>query len=204
MTFIESYNLIDLFILGTLLMTLILGVWKGFIRSLTALASLVVGVIAALRYNSVAQPYLSKVSSLDPQIASILSMVVIFILVQIVFVAIRWILAALLDLTRLSWLDRIFGAAMGLAAGFLIVAAGVQALLIGIPDWPLVKTSKLIGPVDQLAVKGMNYAPKQARDQVQSVITKWKGIQEPGSAVAQRDAVPLQKAAPSAPPGLVK
>ncbi|MBI5248465.1 MAG: CvpA family protein [Desulfomonile tiedjei] len=203
MAFIESYNLIDVFILGTLLITLILGTWKGFVRSLTALASLVLGVAAAVRYYSLAQPYLSKVSSLDPQISSILSMVIIFILVQIVFLAIRWILDALLNVTKLSWLDRIFGAAMGLGAGFLIVAAAVQVILIGIPEWPLVKTSKLIGPVDQLAVKGMNYAPKQARDQVQSLIAKWKGTQEPALAAPQREAVSSQKP-PGVPPGLVK
>jgi membrane protein required for colicin V production len=203
MAFIESYNLIDLFILGTLLITVILGTWKGFVRSLTALASLVVGVAAAVRYHTLAQPYLSKVSSLDPQISSILCMVIIFILVQIVFVAIRWLLDALLDVTRLSWLDRIFGAAMGFAAGFLVVAAGVQVLLIGVPEWPLVKTSKLVGPVDQFAAKGMNYAPKQARDSLQSLVTKWKSTQEPSAPAPRREAVSSQKT-PGASPGLVK
>ena len=203
MAFIESYNFIDLFILGTLLITVILGTWKGFVRSLTALASLVVGVAAAVRYHTLAQPYLSKVSSLDPQISSILCMVIIFILVQIVFVAIRWLLAALLDVTRLSWLDRIFGAAMGFAAGFLVVAAGVQVLLIGVPEWPLVKTSKLVGPVDQLAAKGMNYAPKQARDGLQSLVTKWKSTQEPSAAAPRREAISSQNT-PGASPGLVK
>lgn len=203
MAFIESYNLIDLFILGTLLITVILGTWKGFVRSLTALASLVVGVAAAVRYHTLAQPYLSKVSSLDPQISSILCMVIIFILVQIVFLAIRWLLDALLDLTRLSWLDRIFGAAMGFAAGFIVVAAGVQVLLVGVPEWPLVKTSKLVGPVDQLAAKGMNYAPKQARDGLQSLVTKWKSTQEPSASAPRREAASSQKT-PGSSPGLVK
>lgn len=203
MASLESYNLIDLFILGTLLITLILGTWKGFVRSLTALASLVLGVAAAVKYHTLAQPYLSKVSSLDPQISAILSMVIIFILVQIVFVGIRWILDALLDLTKLSWLDRIFGAAMGFGAGFLIVAAAVQGIMIGLPDWPLVKTSKLVGPVDQLSVKAMNYAPKQAKDHIQAVIAKWKGSQEPASVAPQREANSSQRP-PSVPPGPVK
>ncbi len=33
MQFLETYNLIDLFILGTVLVTLILGIWKGFVRN---------------------------------------------------------------------------------------------------------------------------------------------------------------------------
>lgn len=203
MNVLESYNIIDICILCTLLVTVALGLWKGFIRSLTALASLVIGVVGAMRYHTVIQPYLSKVSSLDPHISTILSMAIIFVLVQIAFVILRWILDALLDLTRLTWLDRICGAAMGFAGGLLISGAVVQAILIGIPDWPLVKTSKLIGPVDQLAVRSIDYAPKQAKDRMQSLITKWKGTQEPGSVLPQRETAPSQKA-PSAPPAIAK
>jgi membrane protein required for colicin V production len=201
---IDAYNAIDLFIMGTLLITMILGIWKGFVRSLTALASLVAGVVLAIKYYPAAQAYLSKVSSLDPQISMILAMVIIFITVQVVFVIIRRILEALIDLTRLTWLDRIFGAAMGIVAGLLLVAAAVQVMLIGIPEWPLVKTSKLVKPVDQLTGKAVTYAPKQARDQWYSFVTKWKGTQELIQPTPQRQAAPLPKKGPAAPPGTVK
>jgi len=173
MKFLETYNLVDLFIVGTFLMTFVLGLWKGFFRSLTALAGLVGGVIAAVKYHSAVGPYLSKVSSLDPQIATILSMVLVFIGVQIVFVVIRRILEALLNVTRLSWLDRILGSAMGLAGGFLVVAAAVSVLLIALPELQLVRDSKLIRPMNGLTEKALSYAPKQARDQVHSLMLKW-------------------------------
>jgi membrane protein required for colicin V production len=198
-----SYNFIDIFIAGTLLITFILGTWKGFVRSLTALASLVLGVALSIKYYPLVQPYLKKISSLDPNISMILSVIIVFIAVQVLFIAVRRILAKLLDLTRLTWLDRIFGAIMGAAAGFLLVAAAVQALLIGVPDWPMVKTSKLVKPVDRLTWTGMAYAPKEARDQVQSVITKWKGIQEGAPSAPQRQAAPSPKA-PTASPGIAK
>jgi len=203
MNSIETYNFIDIFIVGTLLITFVLGTWKGFVRSLTSLASLVLGTAAAFKYYPVVQPYLKKVSSLDPNISMILSVIIVFIGVQVVFIVVRRILAKLLDLTRLTWLDRIFGAVMGVAAGFLVVAAAVQGLLIGIPDWPMIKTSRLVQPVDRLTWKGLEYAPKEARDQVQSVITKWKGIQEVAPAAPQRQAAPSQKAT-TPPPGIVK
>jgi membrane protein required for colicin V production len=203
MNLIETYNAIDLFIMGTVLITLILGIWKGFVRSLTALASLVAGVVLAIKYYPAAQAYLNKISTLDPQISMILAMVIIFIAVQIVFVVIRRMLEALIDLTRLSWLDRVFGAAMGIIAGLLVVAAAVQVMLIGIPDWPLVKTSKLVKPVDQLTGKAVTYAPKQVTDQWHSLMTKWKGTQELAPPTAQRQATPSPKA-PAAPPRLVK
>jgi len=203
MKFVEAYNMIDLFMTGVLLIGLIFGLWKGFLRSLTALAGLVIGVIAAARYHSWVGPYLNKVSSLDPQIAAILSMLIIFIVVQVIFVLIRRLLDALIDLTRLGWLDRTFGGMMGLFASFLLVAAGVQALLIAMPEWPLVKSSKLVKPVSGLTAKLMTYAPKQARDQVQSFTAKWKGMQESSS---QKNAgqTPRPKQAPTAPPGLAK
>jgi membrane protein required for colicin V production len=178
MQYIEAYNLIDLFIVATMSITVILGIWKGFVKSLTGLASLVLGVALAMKYHATVAPYLSKICALDPQISLILSMVTVFVLVQVLFVLVRRVLDKLLDVTHLTWLDRALGAAMGAAAGFLIVASAVQAILMGIPDWPLVKMSKLIVPVDRLTEKAMTHAPQRAKDQWVSFVKKWKGTQD--------------------------
>jgi membrane protein required for colicin V production len=202
MKYIEAYNLIDLFIMGTILATLILGIWKGFVRSLTALASVVLGVLFAAKYHTLVQPYLNKISSLDPQISMVLSMVIVFVLVQAVFVAIRKILDALIDVTRLSWLDRCLGAVMGAVAGFLVVACTVQAVLIGIPEWPVVKTSKLIPLVHRMTDEALARSPKAVRDQVQSFVAKWKVTPEPSQpAPTNRSAANKE---PAATQGLVK
>jgi len=202
MKFIEAYNLIDLFILGTILVTFILCIWKGFVRSLTALASVVLGVLIAAKYHPAVQPYLGKISSLDPHISMVLSMIIVFIGVQVVFVLVRRLLDALIDLTRLSWLDRSLGAIMGGVAGFLLVAGAVQAVIIAIPDWPLVKTSKLVRPVEGLTAKLMMHAPPQVRNQMESFLAKWKGTLEPASSTpAPRSAA---NKAPATTPGPVK
>ena len=177
MQLIDSYNLVDMLIIGTLLISLILGIWKGFVRSLTALASLALGVLLALKYYPSVVHYLNKISKLDPQISMIIAMVIIFIFVQIVFIIIRRILDFLLDLTRLTWLDRILGAIMGTVAGSILVAVAVQILLIGVPDWPIVKTSKFVIPVDRLTAKALERAPKDAKDQWQAFMSKLKGGQ---------------------------
>ena len=65
------------------------------------------------------EPYLNKISSLDRHVSMILSMIIVFIGVQVVFVAIGHIMDVLPDLTRLTWLDRVLGGTMGLVAGFL-------------------------------------------------------------------------------------
>jgi membrane protein required for colicin V production len=203
MELMETYNLIDLCVVGTILITLILGIWKGFVRSLTGLAGVILGVVLAAQYHKVVAPYLAKISSLDSHISMILSMIIVFVVVQVAFVVIRRILDKLLDVTKLSWLDRVFGAAMGVAAGFLVVASAVQGLLIGVPEWPLVKTSKLVGPVDRLTDKAIAYAPPAAKAQWQAFVSKWKGSQQLPPFALERQSVP-SKTATSAPPGVGK
>jgi membrane protein required for colicin V production len=202
MQLIEGYNLIDLFVAGVMLIGFLLGIWKGFVRSLTALASLVLGVLFALKYYPRVEPYLGKISSLDPHISMILSMVIVFIAVQVVFVAIRRLLDALVDLTKLSWLDRILGAIMGLAAGFLIAGAAVEVMLTGIPEWPVIKQSKLVAPVHELSQKALSFAPQSARDHLQALTKKWKGIAETTTPKTRGKAAPKAqpKAAPQAAP----
>ena len=178
MQFDTAYNMIDLFIAATILIGFILGIWKGFVRSLTALASLVFGVVLAMRYHTVVEPYLKQISSLDPNISMAIAMIIVFVAVQVIFVLIRRVLAALIDVTRLSWLDRILGAAMGVLAGFVVVAIAVQVVMIGVPEWPLVKQSKLVGPVAQLTAKAMPFVPKSAREQLDLLVKKWKKDQK--------------------------
>lgn len=159
-------------------LTIVLGFWRGFVRTLSAVAGLTLGVIGAANYHSAVQPYLNKISSLDPQICAILSMIIIFVAVQAIFVVIRKLLDALLDLTHLSWVDRILGAGMGAVAGFCIAAASVQALIIAVPEWSAVGTSRLIHPVEKLTTQAMAYAPYTVTNQLQSVIARLKGTQD--------------------------
>jgi membrane protein required for colicin V production len=208
MKYAEGYNLIDLVIIALLLMGLILGTWKGFLRTLTALASLVVGVVAAFKYYTKVEPYLTKISALDPHISMILSMVIIFIAVQALFVVVRFILDALIDLTHLSWLDRIFGAAMGLAAGFLVAATGVEVVLAGVPEWPMVKESKLAPAVHEAATKGYERSPQSVKDQLQALLSKWQGTTESsslkGPAKGEPPKGPGPKSGPVAPPAAAR
>ncbi len=178
MQFIEAYNPVDLFIITTILISLILGLWKGFVRSLTALTGLVLGFVIAGKYYPEVQVYLYKISSLNPQIAMIISMLALFVMVQAAFVLIRKLLDTLIDITRLGWLDRVLGALMGASTGLVFIAVTVQALILTAPEWPSVKNSNLIQVVDSLTIKAMDYAPQQAKDQVNAMVNKWRGFGE--------------------------
>jgi membrane protein required for colicin V production len=181
----DAYNLIDLFIVVTLGIGFIIGLWKGFIRSLTATAGLLVGVVLATRYYQVVEPYLGKVSSLDPHVAMALSMILVFVGVQVVFVAVRRLLEALLDLTRLTWFDRLVGAALGLVAGTVTVVGGVQMILHLMPEWPELRTSRLMVPITELTNDALKRAPKPVHDWMETMTQSWKATkldprQQPG------------------------
>jgi len=171
----EHYNLIDMFVVLTMAVALMLGLWKGFVRTLTAVAAVLIGVLAATRYHLVVEGYLSRVSSLDPYICTILSMIILFVGVQAVFVLIRKALDAILDFTRLGWLDRVLGAGLGVGAGFLVVAATVQFLILAVPEWPAVRSSKLLGPIEQISTVAISRVPQNIRTSFQRVTNKWKG-----------------------------
>lgn len=175
----DSYNMIDLFIVCIVCAGLGLGLWKGCLRSVTALAGLVLGVLLAIRYYEAVTPVLSRITSLDPRVAMIISMIMVFVATQAVFVLIRRAMEALLDFTHLTWLDRILGAGMGAAAGLLVVAAAVQALLVGVPEWPVIKSSKLVKPVEDLTHKAIAFTPAPMKEHWLALTGKWKTSQEP-------------------------
>ncbi len=176
----EAYNLIDVCILGTLGVGFIIGLWKGFIRSLTATAGLVVGAMMALRYYQVVEPYLEKISSLDPHVAMVLSMIAVFIGVQVAFVLVRRLLEALIDVTRLGWFDRLVGAGLGLAAGTLLVAGAVQVVLHLVPEWAEIRSSRLMEPVSELTGNALKHAPKEVHNWMDTINRKWKGTRPDG------------------------
>lgn len=175
---LEQYNLIDIVILSCFAVAFILGFWRGFARTLTAVAGVVIGMLAAGKYYPVVEPYLSKISSLDPYISAILCMIIIFIVVQAIFVFIRKGLEALLDFTRLSWLDRILGACMGAVAGSFVVAATVHILAVAVPEWSAVNSSKLLKPVERLSGMALNYVPEKFLAQFHVLTSRWKGALE--------------------------
>lgn len=190
MEIIQGYNIIDLCIALILLIGLILGIWKGFVRSITALASVVLGVLAAMKYYPAVEPYLGKISKLDPQISMILSMVIIFILVQIVFVLLRLLLEAAIDVTQLGWLDRTFGAIMGLLAATILIVVAIQALMLGMPDEAVVKKSKLVPIANRIGAKMLEYMPQGMKQQLDKSIKEWKGPKETIKSGADKKSAP--------------
>lgn len=103
----------DIIILIIVAAGLIVGAKKGIIKQLASILGLVAGIIAAkIMYETVAE-WLCPAITDNMTIAQILSFVLIWIAVPILFSLAASAITKALDLICLGWLNRILGAALG-------------------------------------------------------------------------------------------
>lgn len=119
-------NAADIVILIILLIGIISGLARGFVRCLFGLAALVLGVmIAASAYHPLAEGPLSFVpGEHGPEI---LSFVLMFLIVVIAVGVLGVIVSKALKLASLGWLDRLAGGVLGFVMSSIV--AGVVILL---------------------------------------------------------------------------
>jgi membrane protein required for colicin V production len=123
-----SLNWLDLVFLVILLVTFILGIFKGLIRQVIGILAVVIGLILAVyNYAYVAELYARFVSNRT------LTHLLGFFTVFIVVLCLGWLVAFLLSKIMkgpLKFLNHIFGGALGLLKGVLICGVIVLGLLV--------------------------------------------------------------------------
>jgi membrane protein required for colicin V production len=109
----------DWFLLGALVISILIGVLRGFTREVLGLASWIVAVIAALVLAPSAGPYLeSHVATPSLRIAS--SYALVFFAVLVLGAIVTGIVSMLVRKSPLSGVDRMVGAGFGLLRGVLV------------------------------------------------------------------------------------
>ena len=96
------------------------GLWRGAIRTAFGIAGLVLGIVLAGRYYG---PFAAVLSPGGASWAGIAAYAIILIATMIVAGVIGWIVAKLVDVTLLGWLDRLIGGILGVGIGLFFVAA---------------------------------------------------------------------------------
>ena len=103
----------DIIILIIMAAGLIVGAKKGIIKQLASIIGLIAGIIAAkIMYETVAE-WLCPTVTDSMTIAQILSFVLIWIAVPLLFSLAASVITKALELIYLGWLNRILGAALG-------------------------------------------------------------------------------------------
>ena len=123
----------DYFVLGIVALSLLIGVWRGVINEILALAAWFVGFWVARAWADPVGEVLFD-GTVEPVWRQTAGFVTVFVVVLVVFVLARWLVTLMLRAVGLGPLDRVLGAVFGVARGVLVVWALV--LLAGLTVLP--------------------------------------------------------------------
>ncbi|MCX7121273.1 MAG: CvpA family protein [Gammaproteobacteria bacterium] len=129
MGFFSHFTNLDFVILGILLLSSIIGLFRGFLREAISLVAWFFAFFLALRFSPLLSNSLKSVIVNDTA-RHVLSAICIFIAVLIVGLIIRKIIVALVKVSGLGFFDRFLGLLFGAARGVLfntIILVIIQA-----------------------------------------------------------------------------
>lgn len=118
---------IDYLILGIILVSLAIGVWRGFVREALSLLIWVAAFWLAYTLMTTLEVYLANLIT-DQALRLAVSFIVLFLAVHIVGFFVSRLLATVVKSIGLKGVDRVVGAGFGLARGVVVIA--VLVLLV--------------------------------------------------------------------------
>ena len=110
----------DYAVLAAIGMSVLLGLWRGVISELLALAGWVLAFIAARAGAADGAALLARVIG-DPALRLAAAMIAIFIVVLLIVAVVRYLVRRLVQAVGLGFLDRLLGAMFGVLRGVLVV-----------------------------------------------------------------------------------
>jgi len=154
---------VDYLIIGVCLVSAGIGFARGLAKEALALLTLLAAIWLAWRFAFVVDPYLERWLS-DSEVRAWAARFAVFIFVLLVGAVTAWLARALIKQTGLTGLDRLLGAAFGLARGAVLVGLGVIALeFAGLDQDSWWQKSQLKPYADQIAAAVRHYAELGSR-----------------------------------------
>lgn len=126
-------TIFDFVVFGILGASCLLGLWRGLISEVLALAAWIAAFIAARTWGGEAATYFEGVVA-EPALRYAAGFVVVMLFVLVTFAVARLVLSLVLKAAGLAMVDRLLGAGFGVLRGLLIVLVGV--LLAGMTALP--------------------------------------------------------------------
>lgn len=111
---------LDWFVLITVLVSIAIGMWRGFIREAFAIAAWVAGAFCAWQYAEFASNLLVSIIS-NASVRMIAGYVLAFLAAYIVVAIVGAVVRSIMNAVGLSFLDRGLGALFGVARAALVV-----------------------------------------------------------------------------------
>lgn len=149
----------DYAVIAVLAVSVLIGIWRGFVREVFALGGWVAAFVAAMLFAGQAGELLPA-SSATPFVRSAAAGVVIFVVVLIVCSIAGMLFARVLRVAGLGLADRTLGGVFGFARGALISLISVLAAgLTALPKEPFWREAALSGPLETAVVALKPYLP---------------------------------------------
>jgi membrane protein required for colicin V production len=158
----------DVAIAAVLAISVVVSLFRGFIKEVVSILVWVAAVFAAFQVASPLAESLAPYIEL-PSARVIVAFVAVFLLVLVVGGLISFLVGKLVEKTGLSPTDRLFGMLFGLARGLVIVVVAVMLLRVTpFAQDPWWRESRLMPTFELLAQRAHGYLPEGVRALLQS------------------------------------
>lgn len=159
-------NWADYFILGLIGLSMLVSLWRGFIKEALSLATWIVAFLVALSFSDLFADQLTPWIEL-PSARAVAAFVGLFVIVLILGALVNFLAGQLVSKTGLGGTDRVLGSVFGVARGVIIVA--VVVLLAGVtplPRDPWWQASHLMPHFERVALWLADFLPAEVKDNV--------------------------------------
>ena len=153
-------TLLDYAVLAIAGVSVLLGVIRGFVREVIALASWVAAFVGASAYGCTVAPLLAQQIP-DEKWRVLAAVVAVFVVVLVAVNVVALLASKLIKSAGLGVEDRVLGSVFGLVRGVLIVLVLVLgAGLTVLPRQPVWKDAMLAAPLEKLAELVKQWLPQ--------------------------------------------
>jgi len=149
----------DYAVIGIVALSLALGLWRGVVSELIALAAWVLAFMAAFEFGARSGQFLFA-GIADPAIRALAGCTLVFVGVLVAMALVRLAVHSMVKALGLSLSDRLLGMFFGLARGVLVVVALVAAGgLTSAPQQPWWKQATLAQPLETAVLAAKPWLP---------------------------------------------
>jgi len=117
-----GWTIVDLVFLTVVVLSVLVGVWRGLIREILSLVGWVVAYFAAQRWGVTVGAWV-PVGAPESKLNALAGMVLVFIATWVLWALLTWAVRAVIAASGLGGADRLLGAFFGFLRGGLILVA---------------------------------------------------------------------------------